>query len=397
MYSSKEDAQNKKALKIRKILLTFVDKEIKKKKKKNNILINSMNSFDLEKLIQIKEEPINSTIYFTNITEKHIVKRIVDKKNNINYFHFYSDNLDLKDSMLMINKMPRNFLLQYKKLRMNIGMPLKNEESKNEEEEGPKDFVQLYSFNLIKKEISENKIISNKFLNYSSNKIKDINETVVLYKGEKKNLEDKKKISLKFLLKYCYSHIKRKIHLKSVQRESNINLLKNNYEEEKNNEITKKKRNTKSKDKNIKMKKQIINNIKEESSNEIFPNKSIKNNCFVSKLKKYLENNKMKHTKRVESTHKINSRNIKMNTHYNYNVLGTNYDDFKDSNNNKNYEKMNKKYSIMKKNTRNNISDFKSTLEISPPENTNFFRSINKYKRSFNYIFHYKKGYSGNK
>ena len=133
---SKEFLQNKKAIKIRKILLTFVDIELKKKKKSNHfILINSMYPNELDNIVHINQDPINiPTINFTNIAEKHLVKRIVDTKNDINYFYF--DNLGTKNGMLLLKKNPYNFLIKYysKRLRMDIGMINENEECKNKEE-----------------------------------------------------------------------------------------------------------------------------------------------------------------------------------------------------------------------------------------------------------------------
>ena len=163
--------QNKKAKKIRKILLTFVDIEIRNKKKNNNyILINSMNPFELDNIRQINQEAINiSTIHYINLVEKHLVKRIVDINNNTNYF--YSDNLGKKNGMLILNKKPDNFLIKFniKKQKMDIGMVSNNTKEDNNKKENQKnnqkDYILLYSFNLIKKDIGEIKMMNNKFLN----------------------------------------------------------------------------------------------------------------------------------------------------------------------------------------------------------------------------------------
>ena len=156
---TKELIQNKNAKKIRKILLLFVDTEIKKKKKSNNyILINSMNPNELEKNFQINQEPINiSTLHFTNIAENHLVKRIFDRKHNINYF--YSDNLGKNNGMLILKEKQQNFIIKYSydKIKMDIGMFLNNKEENKEKEENPTDFIHLYSFNLMKKNIGEKK------------------------------------------------------------------------------------------------------------------------------------------------------------------------------------------------------------------------------------------------
>ena len=126
--------------------------------------------------------------------------------------------------------------------------------------------------------------------------------------------------------------------------------------------------------------------------------KSTKNNCLINKFKKDLNNNnKIKHTKRVLSTKKINGKDINIKINSNDNFLGRNYEELKISNNNKNTEKKTKRKTIITKNTRNNILDYKSTLEFSSPENQNKIRNINKFKKSYNFILHYKRGNAINK
>ena len=408
---SKEFFQNKKAIKIRKILLTFVDIELKKKKKSNHfILINSMYPNELDNIVHINQDPINiSTTNFTNIAEKHLVKRIVDTKNDINYF--YSDNLGTKNGMLLLKKKPDNFLIKYysKRLRMDICMILKNdnEEYKNKEEI-PIEYIHLYSFNLIKKEIGENKILSNKFLIQSNIKENNNEEKKTSDKPEEEKIEEKKKLkilSIKYLIKYCYDKIKKKLNVKSIQKYNNNILTKNNYDNDdkndeinNNNTILKKNIYIKSKDKLLKIKKYLNNKIKEEQNKNLLLYKSTKNNCFINKFKKDLDNNyKIKHTKRGLSTNKINGKDINIKINSNDNFLGRNYEELKISNNNKNTEKKTKRKTIIKKYTRNSILDYKSTPEFSSPENQNKIKNKNKYKKSYNFIFHYKRGNTINK
>ena len=94
----------------------------------------------------------------------------------------------------------------------------------------------------------------------------------------------------------------------------------------------------------------------------------------------------MKNIKKLKTTKKIKNKIIKINS--NSNLLGINYEDLKISINNKNFEKNKRKLTIHKK-TRNNILDYNSILDYSSPENIN--SNINKFKKSHNCIFHYKK------
>ena len=99
---SNESIRYKLAKKIRKILLINEDNEIKKKKK-NTLLINSMNSMELQKIYLINQGPITTqTSYFTNNSDIHLVERVVDNNRKINYF--YSDNLGKRDGMLILKK-----------------------------------------------------------------------------------------------------------------------------------------------------------------------------------------------------------------------------------------------------------------------------------------------------
>ena len=280
---SKELIQNKNAKKIRKVLLIFVDNEIKKKKKINNyILINSMNPIELENNVQINQEPITiSTHHFTNVAENHLIKRIFDPKHNINYI--YSDNLGKKKGMLILKEKQENFVIKYSlyNIRMDIGMLLINKEENNKNEENPKDFIQLYSFNLMKKDIGENKIINNNnfLIKSNENNKEDKNK---LYMLEKELLEVKKQlkiVSLKFLIKYCCNFINKKmpkrLPCRSVEKyNKKFNINHENYDD-KNNINTSAINNIKymkSKDKILKIKNKEKQNI------DIIQYKSSKNN-----------------------------------------------------------------------------------------------------------------------
>ena len=381
-----EFIENKKAKKIRKILLTFVDIEIRNKKKSNNyILINSMNPIELDNIMHINQESINiSTTHYTNTVEKHLVKRVVDKNNNINYF--YSDNLGKKNGMLILKKQPDTFLIKFfaKNQKMHIGMVSNNIENNNKKE-NQKDYIHLYSFNLIKKDIGEIKIMNNKYLNES--KAKNIDKRNILIKKEEeyfKETQNLKNISLKYLINYCYTHINKKKPFNSLQKYNNNKINENNNEINNINQKIKKNKNIKSKEKNLKIIKNTNNAGKEEKNK----NKSTRNNIFINKFKKYLENGKMKNIKKVESKKKIKRTILKINS--NSNLLGINYEDLKYSKkNNKFYEMKSKRKSAIPNKNRNNILDYNSTLDYSSPENTN--SNINKNKKSHKFIFHYKK------
>ena len=113
------------------------------------------------KFLQLKEEPMNTpTSYFTNLSHKFLVERVVDKKRKINYF--YSEGLG-KKGMLLLNKNPTNFFAKYsaKNLKMNLGMFLNEEEEKTQNtKDSNKDYVHLYSFDLHKKILLNIKVLN---------------------------------------------------------------------------------------------------------------------------------------------------------------------------------------------------------------------------------------------
>ena len=349
------------AKKIRKILLINVDNEIKKKKRnKNFILINSMTPIQLEtKFLQIKEEPINTpTSYFTNLSTKFLVERVVDKNRKINYF--YTDNLGKKEGMLILNKNPKNFFIKYSasNLKMNLGMLL-NEEEKIDKiqtqstKDSINDYVQFYTLNLNKKNIGE--IKSSAYLNNIQDIKKDSEE--IDYQNSSSNQkkeyfwEKNKKANYKFLLiNFCYTRLKKKLSKKvssvpiskmpTIKEENNqekitIGIKETNKEEIGNDKIEKKKLKKKknlfslfSKIQNDKDGKdsKITKEPKEnEDINNLMKYKSSENNGFVKKLKElYGKNNKnnndnniYRKSKRTESQVKLNNKLFKLNTENN--------------------------------------------------------------------------------
>ena len=273
-----ERIKNRLAKKIRKILLITVDNEIKKKKtKKNYILINSMTPVQLEnKFLQIKEEPINTpTSYFTNLSEKFLVERVVDNNRKINYF--YSDELGKNKGMLILNKNPKNFFIKYstRNLKMNLGMLINEEEVDKIHTQSTKDsnndFIPLYSLNLHKKNIGENK--SSKYLNKGSegiDYIDDNNNDQVIQKKEIELSEEKiyknKKRNCKFqLINFC-TKLKKKLSKKNISLEPNNKkpTMKEEYNQEEKITIGKKENNKgeietdKTEKKKIKKKKNLI-------------------------------------------------------------------------------------------------------------------------------------------
>ena len=384
--NSKKFNENTKALKIRKILLTFVDIEIKKKKKNSNfIIINSMNPNELEikNIVQINQGPINIlSLHFTNITEKYLIKRVVDKKNNINYF--YSDHLGRKNGMLILTERQKNFVVKFspKILKMDIGMTLhNNDEYKNKKEspKNPKDYFQLYTFNLIKKEIGDNKI-KNKLQSKENNKEEEENNP----NKQERHFKEKMNIkirSIKYLINYCYSHINKKKQLanKSVEKYNNIHLIEKYEAKNIINSMTKRNKYGKSKDKIYKTKNGIIS-VGNKEQKKINTHISSKNNCFVNKFKKYLENNKMKLPLKGESVKKI-KRNIP-NSNQNNNFYEIITEDMKDSKVKKR-EKSKIKSLFKKKAHRYSIS----TFDYSSPEYTNKLEHKHLKKRDF--LFRY--------
>ena len=154
--NKRKSVKDSKGKKIRKILLINSDIEMQKKvKAKNHILINSMTPLELENLFKLSKEPINITFStITNILEKHMIQRIVDIPNNINFF--YSDTINEKNTIKKVIKKKfqgknsaKNFIVNYEKLIE------KKENNNNKKEEI---FEQIIPFASKKKSVGEEKI-----------------------------------------------------------------------------------------------------------------------------------------------------------------------------------------------------------------------------------------------
>ena len=400
---SKECADNKLAKKIRKILLLNTDNEMKRRKKNNHfILINSMNPIQLEnKFLQIKEEPTYTpTTDFTYICENHLVERVVDTKKKINYY--YSDNLGLKQGMLKLRKKPKNFFTRFSSqtLKMDIIMLLDDEEQNAQlrsasTAESYSDYVPLYSFRLIKKNIFEMKKrneasttnLNNK--NFCSNK--DIHKNNQINNKNHKNSHNKeknKKIKANnYLRNFCYTKLKKNLNRSFLNKNRNtctnikfverIGKLKNK-KEILNNKIEMKKR--KKSSSKIKTKKIIKESMesKEDETKNFFIYKSAKNNVFsfLKKLKNNNDINKIKQFPKEDLNAKKNNRRfLKLDTEAN---IGKKNEDINIIGNKK---KKSKIKAIRKTNTRKSTTKPKSNNLFSSPEKFKF-RNNNKNKRT---------------
>ena len=172
--------------KIRKLLLISSDIEMQKKiKSKKYVLINSMNSIELEFLFPLYKGPINTSIAtYTNILEKHIVKKIVDIHNNI--YYYYSDEInDNKNDEFRMRKQyqrlysAQNFIVNYDNLIDNEKI---EKEKENKEEIIEK---KLIPFASRKKSVGEEKING-----YNSNPLTQIGQNI-LFKSINKDNDNK--------------------------------------------------------------------------------------------------------------------------------------------------------------------------------------------------------------
>ena len=407
---STECINNRLAKKIRKILLINVDSEIRKKKRnKNLVLINSMTPAQLEnKFLQIKEEPINTpTSYFTNLSEKFLIERVVDNKRKINYF--YSDNLGKNLGMLILNRNPKNFCAKFsaENLKMNLGMFFHGEEVDKTQTQSTKDsnndYVPLYSLNLHKKNICEYK--SSKYLNNFQDIYKDHEEIdfenasanqKIEFFGEK--TEKNRKSNYKFLLiNFCYTRLKKKLS-KNVSLDPNskrptmkeekqekitIGEKENIKEEIATDKIEKKKikkkknlfslfhkfpsdkdtKNTKDikEKKETKESKETKETKESEDINILMKYKSNKNNAFVNKLKDLYDNNNI--------NNKNHNKNKNKNTCNDNNI-------FRKSKRTESQIKVNKNF--LKLNTENDFGRVKEGLRISNKKDKLFRTKTNK-------------------
>ena len=200
--------------KIRKILLISSDIEMQKKiKSKKYTLINSMTPKELEKLFQINNGQISTTIStYTNVLEKHIVKKIVDIPNNINYY--YSDFVDNNNKNKEIKKRRRRYktLFSDKGFFINYEHLIEETKKKEEEKETKEKIIEnLIPFVSKKKSVGEEKINGYKsfplieigqknlfnFIKISTNnEINDFNKTYNIDIKEKEKEKEKENNSL---------------------------------------------------------------------------------------------------------------------------------------------------------------------------------------------------------
>ena len=232
--------------KIRKLLLINSDIEMQKKiKAKNFVLINSMTPEELENLFQLYKSPVNlSILTFTNIVETHIIQKIVDTPNNVEYY--CSDLLGNKKE-----KMKKRFLFQHlystKNCIVNYDNLLndKKEDKKDKENEEIHHKEELgehiIPFVSKKKSVGEEKIMANKAYPLKNNNIEEEKNSSCECNSNNKekchNCNERKKDKKKMLdlnhklIYYCYTHLKRKrplIHKKS----DNTTILGLEIEEE---------------------------------------------------------------------------------------------------------------------------------------------------------------------
>ena len=390
---SKIPKKYKLAKDIRKFLLITVDKEMKnKKKKKHLVLINSMNPTELENLFQMNQESINTTITtFTNIAENRLFERVLDNKNNINYF--YSEHLGSEKGKVILKKNPYNFLFKFskKKTTMDIGLLFNNELEKKEEEENNY-YVHLYSIALIKENIGEIKFGSDKSLinsnlglerhnseltkafthQYSQN---DFNSNLIDY-GGKKILNNKNINSI--LIDYCYKNLKKKLPKKYDKRSSNPSLFaRKKHKEEVDNKITRRKTYNKLKKKKLKKKEEIIPNNKDINNNiKINRYKSIKINKTFKGMNLFVDKNKKINIEKVNSINKMNSKIFKIKSEKDIKEM------YKTDNNNNKRQKMT---SLDKLNSKKSMGDYTST-NFSSNKNLKIIKSKSKVKVNNNFL-----------
>ena len=300
--------KNVKEKKIRKILLINSDIEMQKKiKSKNHILINSMTPLELENLFKLYYEPIKisfSTI--TNILEKHIVQKIVDIPNKINYY--YSDIIDEKINKLKILKKyqgkisAKNFIVNYDNLLEEqennkenkveicekiIPFATKKKSVGEEKIKGSKSYPliaigQKNIFRIINNEIDNNKENQNKNNENNEKEENNLNSSYNNFSIQadsehwgNKHKNKKKSLDINYkLIYYCYTYLKRKRPLIS-KNSNNITVYGLQIEEE----IYKKNKNM-----NVKrIEPKEFDKIKCKSSKEI---KSLFKNTNNTKIKK---------------------------------------------------------------------------------------------------------------
>ena len=233
----------------------------KKIKAKNYILINSMTPIELENLFQLYKNPINSISTFTNVREAHMIQKIVDIPNNIDYY--CSDLIDNKKDKIKKRFMyqqlysTKNFIVNYDNL-LNDKEEKEKEDNHHNNELGE----HIIPFVTKKKSVGQEKINNNKTFplitigqnNIFQNITKDNNNNKIIGRIEEEvknsscecgsnNKEDchncnekkkhkKKTLDLNYkLIYYCYTHLKRKRPL-NQKKSDNATILGLEIEEE---------------------------------------------------------------------------------------------------------------------------------------------------------------------
>ena len=418
---------------IRKILLINSDIEMQKKiKAKKYVLINSMTPEELENLFQLYKNPINISIpTYTNILETHMIEKIVDIPNNVEYY--CSDLIDNKKE-----KMKKRFLYQQLYSTKNFIVNydnLLNDNNENEEKEEQHNHElgeHIIPFASKKKNVGEKKIMANKSYPLVAIGQKNIYQSINKDNNNKMNIiieeeannslcecnsdnkakcddcNQKKNYKKKILdinhklIYYCYTHLKRKRPLISKNSDNTI-ILDLEIEDEifsKNNNnqfnaiINRNSRHDKDFGKNINSvkikKKDIINiNIKESDKkrNSVRIKNSHNHNINEHNQNNLVMENERKMLKRFSI--KLQSIRSQANNKRYHNLLSQSIrkskkransiiERYKSINENKRYTgKTSTQNRISKADTKNSSFDNKST------EN---FSSLNKNKKRINNI-----------
>ena len=373
---------------IRKLLLINSDIEMQKKiKAKHYVLINSMTPVELENLYQLYKSPVNISIpTYTNILETHMIEKIVDIPNNIEYY--CSDLIDNKKE-----KMKKRFLYQNLYSTKNFIVNYEHLLNDNQEDEEKEEHYHELGENIIpfaskKKSVGEKKIINNKSYPLVSIGQKNIYQSINKNNNNKMNIiieeelknslcecnsdnktkcddcnekkKDKKKILdiNNKLIYYCYTHLKRKRPLIAKNSDNTI-ILDFEIEEE---IFTKNKNNQ-------------FNSIINKSSKNV---KDIGRNTNSVKIKK-----KDIISLNIKSDKKRNSLRIK-NSH-NHNVNEQNRNDFDMENEKKMIKRLDKKLQSIRSETNNKRGHIFSQSIVRIKKRTSSiikrYKSINENKR----------------
>ena len=423
------DQRNSKILrrkKIRKILLINSDNEMKKKiKAKNYVLINSMTPEELVNLFQLYKNPINIPIStFTNIVETHIIEKIVDINNNIEYY--CSDLIDNKKEKIKKKYLyqqlysTKNFIVNYDNL-FNDNKEDKKDKDKEDNHHNGELGSHIIPFVSKKKIVGEEKIKNNNntyplisIVQKNINIEEDVknsscecnsNNKAECFDCNEKKKDKKRLLDLNHkLIYYCYTHLKRKRPL--IQKKSdNTTILGLEIEEEiftknKNNAVIKKNKHNQDIGKNInsvKIKTKDINNINTKEFDKKRNSVKIKNRCHHN-LDVHNQNNNLdmenekKMLKRLgkkflslrsETNNKRENILFSQNTVKSKKLGNSNIKGHKSINENKRFKRNTLTQNIISKaDTKNSSFDNLSSEKIS---------SLNKNKKRLNIIHFLKK------